>query len=95
MAVRETVTKTRCCDICETVIPDRTFYRNDGSFQETHLSIGELDYCFRCAGKVFTVINHRLDIDLKEIDKASKYVKYGINVPGDLSFSDLGHTVTV
>lgn len=83
MAVKETVIKTICCDLCRKEIQERTFYKNDGSFQDTYLSINNEDYCFKCAGKILTAYNRRDNINYDEFKRATRIVKHGIGVPFD------------
>ena len=83
MAVKETIIKTRYCDLCGNEIQERTFYKNDGSFQETHFSINNEDYCFNCTGKVMTAYNRKENINYDVFKRATKTIRYGIGVPFD------------
>ncbi len=40
------------CDICEDVLTKRSCVLNDRSYQEDYLTCGDIDLCFKCAGKI-------------------------------------------
>lgn len=72
MKKEEVIKEHICCDVCQTKLYRREVYRNDGSYQNDYISVGNIDLCFNCAGKVFDIVFVRNinETELKEaVDK--------------------------
>lgn len=72
------------CDCCRNPLPTpRTAFLNDGSYQTDYVTIGSLDLCFICAGKIFDI---NLSSKIPEekmtewIKDARKRLKYDIGM---------------
>ena len=50
--VVETKSTIKRCDCCNVVIPERSAFLNDGSFQSDSLDIGDVNVCVECCGKI-------------------------------------------
>lgn len=92
MSVKTITHTTRSCDMCGGSLMDLPFAKNDGSFQLTYMTFKEKDFCFNCAGKLFTLHSKRNDIDEELLNKDIEYIRHGIgsfrNTVVDLNWND-------
>ncbi len=52
----KTITTTqekKVCDACDTILTLPDVLRNDGSYQDTFITKGAVDLCFKCAARLF------------------------------------------
>lgn len=44
--------KVQCCDACEVTLYPPLSVRNDGSYQDTFIRIGNIDLCYKCGARI-------------------------------------------
>jgi hypothetical protein len=66
MKIDNTSSSTQC-DCCLVIIPDRQFYRNDGSYQSDTIKFKGLDLCNTCAARVLEKYQDQMDIDIESL----------------------------
>ena len=64
MIEKREITKTYC-DSCDKVLIRRKVYTNNGAYQNDYVTVGKIDLCFTCAGKIF---DREFKRDIKEED---------------------------
>ena len=78
------------CDNCGTELQEPQFYKNNGSFQDSYFKLNDIDLCFKCAGKILSVISRKEPVDDDKVKQAINYLRNGISgISGKLNTVDL------